>query len=122
MLFEAYRDDFGCEQEDCTCEKHLKLDGYDEPDSAWLARIRFLVRLEGIVSVGGRFHVNDLSLETWHDLMELKRQRGWIDKEVREQHDRIRKAKQMEEKGLEIARKEAGNVPPPGHSLFPKAR
>ena len=121
-MYRDRRDSFGCDEPDCTCGRHLTLDLPDAPiDGRTLPRLRHLVRLESMISVGCHFLPNDLDYDQWQDLILLANERQWMEAQVEAQREQIRDAKAKMDAAMAEARKESG-VPPPGQSLFGKKR
>jgi hypothetical protein len=94
-------------------------------DANYIPRIRYITRLEGMVSAGCKFSPNDLDPETWDHLLVLLSERNWmrekVDKQWKTSRDPHPYLSEEGKKALELHRKEQG-IPPPGQSLFPMKR
>lgn len=112
------RNSFGCEQEDCTCRKHLLLPELEgPPDPLLFPWLRHILRLEGMVAVGCKFAPDDLGWDQWRDLQVVATERQWIQAKVRDLQEVIRADTKQVQDGMAAARQAAG-VPGPGQSLF----
>lgn len=132
-LYGAYRFELGCPGEaQCDlyearqfkacreCPKLLR-PVEDDPRPTSVPRIKHLMTVEGMVTVGCRFAPDDLPWQTWQDLMALKGERNRLDKLVFEQKSRSA----QENREIEQARSKARAVdklPGPGQSIFPRGK
>lgn len=116
-LYYAYKDSFGCTCDSEACPKHLRLEGIEPPDPDSYRRVRHIVQLESMVNVGCKFQVGDLSPAQWSNLIDLAKERAWMDDHVRGVQEKVRELDRALNKAITDVRSEVG-IPPPGQSIF----
>lgn len=138
LLVEQHKYDLGCPTEQkCSlyknhgqekacegCPKKLKISA-PELDIDVLPRIKYLLRIEGMVNVGCNFGPDDLSPETWDELIVLHRERNKVRDQIAEQRKRANEEHPNlgpeAQKLIAEQRRELG-IPPPGVPILPKPR
>lgn len=128
-FYQAHKYDLGCPTESqcdlyartqeaacASCPKHLT--PVEVMDPVWAnQRIRFLFRLESLITVGCTFHASDLPPRVWDELVLLKMERTRIDGLVLAQKSAVTAQQRETEKAKASARKQS-NIPAPGQSIF----
>jgi len=112
------RNEFGCDRDPCTCRRHLRYPDLDDaPDARLLPRLRHILRVEGMITVGCKFGPDDLEWGQWQDLMVVHQERHWVQEQARALRDTIRDETREANAGMAEVRQAAG-IPGPGQSLF----
>jgi hypothetical protein len=134
VLYERHKYDLDCPTEEkchlfanhggykaCSgCPKELKVKP-PELDERYLPRVKYLARIDNMISIGCKFGPNDLPPEVWDQLILLAQERSWIREKVDKQKNKRDPNSGLSKEGkaaLEKQRKELG-VPAPGQSIFP---
>jgi len=84
-----------------------------EHDTALFIRVRYLIWVESLITIGCHFGPNDLPADVWDQLLVLNIERSFVDRLVQQQGEKNRK----EEGELNKARAVTG-APAPGGTLF----
>lgn len=97
--------------------KELKGVEPPEHDTALTIRVRYLVWVESLISIGCHFGPSDLPPMVWDQLLVMNIERGFVDRLVEKRRDK----QQKEETDMNRARQATG-VPAPGGNLFPQTK
>lgn len=91
-----------------------------EIDPEIATRVSFIFRLESLVNVGCHFLSNDLTPETWDQLITVALERQFIEEKKREK-DKEDNLSPSEARAREEIR-QRDKIPPKGQSLFPQRK
>jgi len=73
-----------------------------------------------MINVGCKFGPNDLSAETWRELVWFEQEKQWLDDKLSKHRETLAKKTVAEKQAIDRQRQELG-ISPPGQSLFPPA-